>query len=103
MKWIYILSGALVLATAASATPAQATAISECPAPPGAVKVSIPSGLPPALRDAMGNVALPGEPFEEIDIHLKGRPSRRYIFVWNIGTRWIVAVEQGGPRRNLYL
>ena len=25
-----------------------------------------------------------------------GQPSRRYIFVWNIGNRWIVAAEQGG-------
>jgi hypothetical protein len=83
------------LAMAASFTPTQATAISNCPAPPGAVKVSIPSGLPPALREAMGNVALPGEPFNESDVYVKGH-SGRYIFVWNIGTRWIVATEQGG-------
>ena len=84
-----------VLAMAASATPAQA-AISDCPAPSGAVKVALPSGLPPALRDAMGNIALPGEPFNAIDIYVKGQPNRRYLFVWNIGNRWIVATEQGG-------
>ena len=44
----------------------------------------------------MGNVALPGEPFNTIDIYVKGQPNRRYIFVWNIGTRWIVATEEGG-------
>jgi hypothetical protein len=44
----------------------------------------------------MGNIALPGEPFNAIDIYVKGQPNRRYIFVWNIGTRWIVATEQGG-------
>jgi hypothetical protein len=26
----------------------------------------------------------------------KGHNHRRYIFVWNIGARWIVATEQGG-------
>jgi len=93
MKWIYLMAG--VLAMAASATPAQAT-IADCPAPPGAIKVALPSGLPPALRDAMGDIALPGEPFNAIDIYVKGQPNRRHLFVWNIGSRWIVATEQGG-------
>jgi hypothetical protein len=96
MNWICTISGALALAMVASTTPAQATAISDCPAPPEAVEVALPSGLPPALRDAMGNIALPGEPFDETDVYVKGHPHRRYIFVWNIGTRWIVATEQGG-------
>jgi hypothetical protein len=96
MKWICIMSGALLLAMAASPTPTQATAISECPVPRGAVKVLLPSELPPALRDAMSNIALPGEPFDATDVYVKGHPLGRYIFVWNIGTRWIVATEQGG-------
>ena len=97
MKWICIMSGALVLAMAASAAPAQATAISDCPAPTGAVKVSIPSGLPLSLRPALpDDIALPGEPFDATDVYVKGHNHRRYIFVWNIGTRWIVAMEQGG-------
>lgn len=83
------------LAIAASATSAQG-ATSDCPVPPRAVKVSLPSGLPPALRDKMGNVALPGEPFNTIDVYVKGQPTSRYLFVWNIGSRWIVATEQGG-------
>ena len=94
MKWICILTGALAMV--ASAALAQADATRDCPAPPGAVKVALPSGLPAVLRKAMGNIALPGEPFTEIDVYVKGQPNRRYIFVWNIGTRWIVAVEQGG-------
>ncbi len=53
MKWICIMTGALAMA--ASGAPAQATAISDCPAPPGAVKVALPSGLPTALRVAMGS------------------------------------------------
>jgi hypothetical protein len=90
MKWLCVMSA--VLAMVASATPARAA----CPAPPGAVKVALPSGLPPALRDAMGNIALPGEPFGSTDEYVKGHSHRRYIFVWNIGNRWIVATEQGG-------
>jgi hypothetical protein len=80
----------------ASAALAQVAATRDCPAPPGAINVALPSGLPPVLRKAMGNIALPGEPFNAIDIYVKGQPNRRYIFVWNIGTRWIVATEQGG-------
>ena len=75
---------------------AQAVASSNCPAPPGAAQIDLPSGLPPALRDQMGDIALPGQPFNAIDVYVKGEPNRRYIFVWNIGVKWIVAVEQGG-------
>lgn len=93
MKWNCIMAGSLAIA--ASATSAQ-EAISDCPVPPGAVKVALPSGLPHALRDTMGNGALPGEPFNTIDVYVKGQPNRRYLFVWNIDSRWIVATEQGG-------
>jgi hypothetical protein len=88
MKWNCIMAGALAIA--GSATSAQ-EATSDCPVPPGAVKVNVPSGLPPASRDKIANVALPGEPF--IDIYVKGQPNRRYLFVWNIDSRWIVATE----------
>jgi hypothetical protein len=44
----------------------------------------------------MGNIALPGQPFNAIDVYVKGQPNRRYIFVWNIGTKWVVAMEIGG-------
>jgi hypothetical protein len=52
--------------------------------------------LPPALRDAIGDIALPGEPFDSTDVYVKGHKHRRYIFVWNAGAKWIVAMEQGG-------
>ena len=53
--------------------------------------------LPGSLRHALpGDIALPGEPFDSIDVYVKGRKRRRDIFVWNIGTPWIVAMEQGG-------
>jgi hypothetical protein len=67
-----------------------------CPVPPGAVEIAVPSGLPTALRHALPDIALPGEPFDSTDVYVKDRKHRRYIFVWNIGTWWIVAMEQGG-------
>ena len=94
MKWVCAMFGALTMA--AFAVAAQA-AISDCPVPRGAVNVALPSGLPPALRDALpGDIALPGEPFDTTDVYVKGHKHRRYIFVWNIGSRWIVATEVGG-------
>jgi hypothetical protein len=82
-----------VLAMAATVMPAQ----SACPVPPGAVQVALPSGLPAALSKALpGDIALPAEPFDTTDVYVKGHKHRRYIFVWNIGNRWIVATEQGG-------
>ncbi len=91
MKWIGVMSA--VLAVVSSATLAQAA----CPVPPGAVKIAVPSGLPTALRRALpGDIALPGEPFDSTDVYVKGNKHRRYIFVWNIGTWWIVAMEHGG-------
>jgi hypothetical protein len=83
MRWI--CSMASVLLTVAYSTPAQATAIEECAVPQGAVKVDLPSGLPPSLVKAMGNIALPGEPFDTTDVYVKGHKHSRYIFVWNIG------------------
>jgi len=94
MKWLCTMTGALMVV--ASGTPAQTDAVSACPVPPGAVKVDLPSGLPPALRDAIGDIALPGEPFDTSDVHVKGHKYARYMFVWNAGARWIVATEQGG-------
>lgn len=82
-----------VLAMATTVIPAQAA----CPVPPGAVQVALPSGLPSPLRAALpGDIALPGEPFDSTDVYVKGHKHRRYIFVWNIGNRWIAATEQGG-------
>lgn len=94
MERICIVAGALAMV--ASAALAQVAAVRGCPAPPGGVNVTLPSGVPPALRDVMGNIALPGEPFDSSDVYVKGHKYRRYIFVWNNGTRWIVATEQGG-------
>jgi len=80
---------------AVSAVFAQAAPL-DCPAPPGAVKIALPAGLPPALREAIGDIALPGEPFDSTDVHVAGHKYGRYTFVWNAGNRWIVATERGG-------
>ena len=94
VKWICIVVGALAMI--AVAAPAQGAANQRCPAPGGAVNVALPSGLPPALRASMGDIALPGEPFDTTDVYVKGHKHGRYIFVWNVGARWIVATEEGG-------
>ena len=93
MKWIRIMASAVAMATSAGIAEA---AISDCPAPREVVAVVLPSGLPAILRDRIGDVSLPGEPFDSTDVYVKGHKHRRYIFVWNIGSRWIVATEQGG-------
>jgi hypothetical protein len=94
MKLVSLIAAALAVWTYAPS--ARASGLEGCPVPPGAVKVPIPAGLPPVLRTALGNVALPGEPFDEIDVYVKGHKHSRYIFVWNAGSRWIVATERGG-------
>jgi hypothetical protein len=73
-----------------------AAATDTCPLPPGAARVALPSELPPALSKAMGDIALPGEPFDRSDVHVKGHKYSRYIFVWKLANRWIVATERGG-------
>lgn len=98
--WLLLLGGSAVYASIddgeSLAVPTQEAATPNCTAPPGVVIVALPSGLPPALRKALGDIALPGKPFDASDVSVKGRQYRRYIFVWNFGTRWVVATEQGG-------
>ena len=49
------------------------------------------------MRGALpDDIALPREPFDTTDVYIKGHKHGRYIFVWNIGSWWIVATEQGG-------
>ena len=95
MKWFCTIS--VVMAMLLCAVPALTAEVEGCPVPAGAVKVALPSGLPPALVNALpGDIALPGEPFDSIDVYVKGHKHRRYMFVWSVGSRWIVAMEVGG-------
>src|SRR5690348_13328826 len=75
--------------------PAKADYIAPCPVPPGVVSVPLPGGLPPALRDEIGDIALPNQDFDATDVVMTGRRVR-FIFVWNKGSRWLVATEHGG-------
>jgi hypothetical protein len=43
-----------------------------------------------------GQYRFAGEPFDSRDVYVKGHKYRRYIFVWNVCSRWIVATDQGG-------
>jgi hypothetical protein len=94
MKWICIMIS--VFGVLAYATLAQAVAFGECRVPPGVVRIALPAGLPPALSEAMGDVALHGEPFDAGDVYVYRHKHSRYLFVWNIGSRWIVVTEEGG-------
>jgi hypothetical protein len=90
MKWTCVVAGVLWMAASA------ASASDVCPVPSGVVQVALPSGLPAELSKAVGEIALPGEPFDTIDVYVKGDKHRRYLFVWHSGNRWIVAAEVGG-------
>jgi hypothetical protein len=74
-----------------------------CPVPVGVTAVKIPDGMPAALRQtletSLGDIALPGEPFDSTDV-IVHRINRRYIFVWNRGRNWLIATEHGGRGYN---
>jgi hypothetical protein len=78
---------------------AHADTIPSCSAPTGVTTVDLPSGIAPAvlkaLHDKIGDIALPGQPFDATDTETTGK-SRRFIFVWHTGSKWIVATEHGG-------
>ncbi len=83
-----------------SAATAHADVIPAC-APPSGVRVhaftDLPAGLKQALEAKLGDMALPGQPFDATDVVTSAHPVfRRGIFVWSRGTRWIVATEHGG-------
>ena len=94
------LSSALI---GAFATCAHADDIPPCPSPAGISAVVLPDGVTPAvqqtLRQKLGDIALPGERFDVTDIVMTGK-TRRFIFVWNSGTKWLVATEHGGRGYN---
>jgi len=78
---------------------ARADDIAPCTPPEEMSSASIPDGVPPALQDQLGQIALPGAQFDATDIVSTGL-SRRYIFVWHRESRWIVATEHGGRGYN---
>jgi hypothetical protein len=55
-----------------------------------------PPALVKAVRDQVGPMAGPGQPFNATDVVTPGEPGRRFILLWGLGSRWVVAYEQGG-------
>lgn len=95
MRAGWIFAGGMLLALPGLA---QADIVPDCPPPPGAqfhAFADIPTGLKQALDSDVGAMALPGRPFNAGDV-IVCPLSRRGIFVWNRGARWIVATEHGG-------
>jgi hypothetical protein len=82
---------------------ARADFIPPCPAPANVVVAAIPSGLPGSivkdLATRYGVIAEPGQEFDATDIATTGIRAR-YIFGWQIGASWVVALEHGGRGYN---
>jgi hypothetical protein len=55
-----------------------------------------PPSLVHALTERVGEVAPIGTPFDSTDVIRTGGKNRRLIFIWNRGTRWVIATEHGG-------
>ena len=94
---------AVSIFTAALITSAGADVIPPCALPNGVASVPFPDAMPSpvsqALKEHVGELVLPGGKFDATDMIVTGR-SRRLIFVWNIGKRWVIATEHGGRGYN---
>jgi hypothetical protein len=94
---------AALAAAAAFAAPlgARPDTIPPCPPPAGVVSATLsdghaPAALVKALRDQLGPMAGPGERFNATDVVTPGDLGRRFILLWGLGPRWVIAYEQGG-------
>jgi len=56
----------------------------------------IPGVLLEVLTNHVGEIAPPRGMFNPSDVIRKGIPDRRVMFVWNRGTRYVIASEHGG-------
>jgi hypothetical protein len=87
------------LFVAALTVMARADTIPPCTSPNNVSLTTSLNEAPAALRQALkrnvGDIVAPGEKFDTTDVVVTGR-SRRLIFIWNLGKRWIVATEHGG-------
>ena len=89
---------ALSLSLLAVVTPAQADVIPVCTGPEGVLSATLETASLPllqALKERIGEVVPPGATLDATDVVVIGQ-SRRLIFIWNMGKRWIVATEHGG-------
>ena len=74
--------------------------IRPCKLVPDGVSVisSLDSAPPPvvtALKERVGEVVPVGASFDSTDVVRIGK-NRRLVFIWNRGTRWVIATEHGG-------
>jgi hypothetical protein len=92
---------AVSLLAAFVTTSARGDVIPPCPVPTGASSISLQEA-PPALWRRVtrgGEIVPPGADFDSTDLQIVGK-SRRLIFIWNRGPRWVVATEHGGLAYN---
>ncbi len=106
MKWICAVAAASAMA--ASALPARAAVIPDCPVPPGVVKADLRSGLPPALLPLDGATSLClSEPFDTTDVYTSRGTSMAATFSSGIsasGGSWRRKTRRHrAPRRHLCL
>jgi|SRR5579872_18603 len=92
MRIVALAAGALAIAACAQAAPVS------CPAPAGVVSATLDNGkAPAALIRVIGPMARPGQPFNATDVIMNpNTPGRRFILLWGLGSKWVVAYEQGG-------
>lgn len=54
-----------------------------------------------ALTAHVGIIVMPNERFDTTDVVMtEPVRNRRFSFIWNVGSRWVVATEHGGFRYN---
>jgi hypothetical protein len=97
-----LASGAIAVALLTINQDANADMIPPCSIPEGVLAKSpaeIPAIVTSELKNRLGEYVEPGEPFDATDVVLVGK-HRRLIFVWQAGSRWVVATEQGGIAYN---
>jgi hypothetical protein len=91
----------VAFAISTAATAARADDIPPCPPPAGVVNATLNGGRAPpplvrAIKDQIGAMANPGQPFNATDVVTQGYLGRRLILLWGLGSRWVIAYEQGG-------
>jgi hypothetical protein len=91
-------AGLAALAALALGGAADADELPRCPLLPPVEEIEV-AKLPPILIAALtrdvGQIALPGKPFDADGTTTTG-VSHRLLWVRKQGTRWVVAVEEGG-------
>lgn len=99
-KRLAVASLLLVLPAACDVVRVMADPTPACMPPQKAVPVPLEHVPPPLLRslaERLGRIARPRESFNITDVAWSGtEPSRRFMFFWTTGGRWVIATEQGG-------